>query len=274
MNGETPCARPALEALSIERWNVQETRDRDLILGILNRDRLFAAYAIGDLEPTLFAECTWVVARCGESHGALALLFRGLNPPALLLYGEPIGNAAILKKAPHPDEIYAVIKEKHLSALQLYYTVDTPKRMLRMAWVARTLPETNPAVFRLTSSDLLDLSALEALHDESAFSPYQLEQGVFFGVRVDGRLVAVAGTHLVAPAQGVAAIGNVFTHPSHRGQGYARECTAAVLRELAGKASTIVLNVGAENRAAQHVYEKLGFVRHCEYLEVMAHRSQ
>ena len=43
-----------------------------------------------------------------------------------------------------------------------------------------------------------------------------------------GALVAVAGTHLVSDTYGVAAIGNVFTHPDYRGRGYATLATGAV----------------------------------------------
>ena len=53
------------------------------------------------------------------------------------------------------------------------------------------------------------------------------------------------------------------------GRGLGRLVTTAVLGELAG-VETIGLNVRADNDAALHLYESLGFVRHCEFYEARA----
>jgi ribosomal protein S18 acetylase RimI-like enzyme len=96
-----------------------------------------------------------------------------------------------------------------------------------------------------------------------------VSDGIFFGVYEDEALAAVAGTHLVAPEEGAAAIGNVYTRRDRRGRGLGRAVTAAVLRELNG-IETVGLNVRADNDAAIRIYESLGFVRHCEFHEALA----
>ena len=71
------------------------------------------------------------------------------------------------------------------------------------------------------------MPAIEALYAAGgpfapdAFSPAQVVEGVFFGLEIPaldqmrrGTLIAVAGTHLVAPTWGVAAVGNIYTHPA------------------------------------------------------------
>jgi predicted GNAT family acetyltransferase len=90
---------------------------------------------------------------------------------------------------------------------------------------------------------------------------------------VEGELVAVAGTHLISPTYGVAAVGNVFTHPAHRRRGYATACTSAVVEELLAKGiGTIVLNVDERNVQAMRIYQKLGFREHCRFVEAIGVR--
>ena len=256
-------------------WSLGETRDRDNLLRILDEDRAFAAYAIGDLEPSLFDQCQWVVAEHDDGSHALALLFKGFEPPALVLFGDAQGITLILSAAMRPTEAYTVFAESHRPSLEAHYAMAETKRMLRMVWSEATpIPQPSPLAFRLSGARLAELQSLYRLYAEAHFSPYQLMQGIFYGVERDGRLVSVAGTHLVSCTYGVAAIGNVFTHPHYRGRGYAQACTAEVLRELRGRVDTLVLNVGAENDAARHLYENLGFAPYCEFYEAMAYRKR
>jgi predicted GNAT family acetyltransferase len=94
-----------------------------------------------------------------------------------------------------------------------------------------------------------------------AFDASQLASRAFYGVWEAERLVAVAGTHVVSEARGVAAVGNVFTHPAYRGRGLATITTAAVVEDLLRRPgmTTIVLNVARENLPAVRCYESLGF---------------
>jgi ribosomal protein S18 acetylase RimI-like enzyme len=82
----------------------------------------------------------------------------------------------------------------------------------------------------------------------NVFLPAQLAEGVYFGIRADGRLVAAAGTHLVNCAENAAAIGNVFCLPECRGQGLGSRVTSAVVDALVKDGiQTIGLNVGPDN---------------------------
>ena len=86
-------------------------------------------------------------------------------------------------------------------------------------------------------------------------------------------MVAAAGTHLISPTYGVAAVGNIFTHPGCRSRGYATAATSAVVAELQSRGiRDIVLNVSQENAAAIRIYERLGFERYCPFFDGMADR--
>jgi hypothetical protein len=64
-------------------WNTIELTDKSQILAYLESDRLYAAYAIGDMEPALFAHCAWLGAERDGRLQALALHYGGLRTTPL-----------------------------------------------------------------------------------------------------------------------------------------------------------------------------------------------
>lgn len=128
------------------------------------------------------------------------------------------------------------------------------------------LPPPDPRVEPLGRSDLADLERLYAADPGAVFFlPHMLDDGAFVGVRAEGALVATAGTHVVSRT--VAAIGAVYTAPSHRGCGLGRATTAAVAHHLSTRVDTIGLNVAVANAAARRVYESIGFTPILTYEE-------
>jgi ribosomal protein S18 acetylase RimI-like enzyme len=109
--------------------------------------------------------------------------------------------------------------------------------------------------------------------------PNQVDEGVFIGLEPTALLGssdrggetpplrAVAGTHLVAPTWGVAAVGNVYVHPAWRSQGYGSLVSSAVTSVLLQRGLLVVLNVDQNNPAAIHLYRQLGFAVHCPFVE-------
>ena len=188
--------------------------------------------------------------------------------PALVMIGDPDGVRAILEQALRPGRAYLNCKEEHLGAAVSYYAWDAPIPMWRMVLEAERWEERDDGCVLLTRQDAQWLRELYALGPGNAYDSSQIGRGVFYGRLVDGELVSVAGTHLVSPTYGVAAVGNVFTHPAHRGRGHATAATRAVIGELLRRqVATVVLNVRQDNRAALSMYEKLGFRCHSPYLE-------
>ena len=254
-------------------WKAHELTDRTEILSYLERDRLYAAYAIGDLEPEMFAQCTWVGAIAAGQLRALALLYRGLSPPALLLMGDIDGLQVILEGDPFPAQVYLTCRPKHLEATRAFYAWDGETPMWRMVLPPTLFQHVAGDCVRLEPAYAEQITRLFAHGGGLAFHPAQIGRGVFYCVLVDGRVASVAGTHLVSTAYGVGAIGNVFTHPGHRGRGYGTAATSAVANELLRCGiRDVILNVNQDNAAAIHVYEKLGFERYCPFYEGTAVR--
>src|SRR5581483_5908895 len=118
-----------------------------------------------------------------------------------------------------------------------------------------------------------ELNALYAIEEEGLrYSGRQVSEGVYYGAHNRGRLVAAAGTHVYSPAEGVAVIGNVFTHPDFRGRGLATNTTAGVAAFVLQRCELVVLNVDPANRTARHIYERLGFKETGRLVEAMATR--
>jgi len=251
-----------------ERISVKKENDKSRLFSFLEKDRIWAGYAICDLEDELFPLCDWYVATENNNVIALCLHFKGLKIPSQITMGNPLGVEKILGAVDGPKTLYAHIPLNHREAVQKFYSFSLLTLMKRMAVSRECFKPVEDSAVRLYDRDLADLERLYTLHPSGAFfRPYMLTLGVYYGIRKNGELVSVAGTHVSSPSHGMACIGNVFTDPSHRGKGYATVCTSQVVKELLTKYGDIILNVDDQNRQAVRIYEKLGFRGHSVYLE-------
>lgn len=261
-------------------WQIRELTNRETIRQYLNTDRLYSAYALGDLEPSLFPHCRWWLAerapRGKNQEWALVLHFRGLTPHVAVCLGEPAGVGVLLAQTPLPDKIHLVCRPDHMRPASKTLALPAPRQMVRMVTTAEQLrPVPADNAIRLTTSHLDALQTLYAMDPNAAdaFAPYQLANGIFYGIEVHDQLVSVAGTHLVAPTERIGAVGNIFTHPSHRGRGLATACTSAVCAELLAQKLTVVLNVSTKNTLALRLYRRLGFIEYCTYYETIGKKN-
>jgi len=249
-----------------------ELTDKSQILAYLETDRLYAAYAVGDLEPDLFVHCEWFGAERDGRLQALALHYSGLGFPIVFLMGDAGGLRAIFEDALCIEEAYFTCRQEHLGIMQDFYNWE-PIPMWRMVLQADRFRPVGGDCIPLTLDHGEHLKALYAHGKGNAFDPKQVPGGAFHGVFENGRLVAAAGTHLISLTYGVAAVGNVFTNPNYRRHGYATVATSAVVTEVQGRGvRDTVLNVDQRNEPAIRIYERLGFERYCPFFEGVADR--
>ena len=247
--------------------------DRDQVASFLRTDRLYAAYALGDLDGPNRSRVAWGMAWDDDGRPtALVMHHEGLVPQPLFLMGAPDGCRAILEHAIKPRDAYVQGTELHEAAIRDLYELDAPLRMLRMVVDAdRFVPFAGPAE-RLTALDIDELNRLYQLGFRAGFPPSVLEDGVYYGVRVRGRLVSAAGTHAINVREGIAVVGNVMTHTDFRGHDFAKMVTSAVTGELLDRVSDVALNVHADNDPAVAAYTRLGYRTHCQLVERLARR--
>lgn len=249
--------------------------DLAVVQAMLERDRPWSAYALGDLSPGFAEHCEWFT---DEGREAIMLLFHGFETPIVFGLGPPARLAGLFARIEAP-RIALHIRSEAVPALAPSFDPVEVKPMWRMVLDATVFrPLDRRDVEPLGPEDVDDVARLYADGLESGetpdfFFPSMLEQGTFRGIRAGGELVSTAGTHLFAPNLGVCAVGNVYTRRDARGRGLAARVTGAVVADvLAQGVQTVVLNVRHANDEANRVYEKLGFVRYCEFVEGVADR--
>jgi ribosomal protein S18 acetylase RimI-like enzyme len=260
-------------AASSERAvEIGTTRDRELLRNFLERDRLRAAYAICDLEDREFARSKWGIATRSGEPVAMVLEYGGLTPQPLFVIGEGDAIASILREVIKPRLVYLAADESLLPAVERVYRVDPGPQMMRM-FVNRQMfqPVHGPAI-RLSPVDIVDLNRLYGLGFSGWLPGEAIGNGVYYGVRVSGRLIAAAGTHVISPTAKLAAVGNVLTNADFRGRGFAKLTTSSVTQELLRTCDEVVLNVRADNPPAIAAYRALGYREHCRFEERLAHR--
>ncbi len=251
----------------------RSTTDRVRLREFLERDRLFAAYAICDLGDREFPRTRWGIATNGDEMVAVALEYSGLTPQPMFVMGEPDGIAAILRDVVRPRAAYVAARRESLPAVGQHYRVDPGPEMVRM-WVDRSTFQPYPfRVERLLPGDAGDLNRLYQLGFAAWLSSNAIAEGVYYGIRINGRLAAAAGTHVIGRDAGLAVVGNVLTSVEHRGRGYAKAVTSAVTAELLRSCDQVALNVRADNPPAIAAYRRLGYQDHCLFEERLARRT-
>jgi ribosomal protein S18 acetylase RimI-like enzyme len=246
--------------------------DRRQLRAFLETDRLLAAYALCDLEDREFSKTRWGGAFDGDRLVAIAMEYSGLTPQPLFVMGRPEGIGAILRDVVRPRAAYVAVLPDAVPAVESVYRLDSGPAMVRM-WVDRARFRPYPAdVRRLLPSDIGELNRLYQLGFASWLPSTSIAEGVYYGMRVGGRLVAAAGTHVIGKEARLAVVGNVLTHVDFRGRGYATAVTGAVTQELLRSCDQVVLNVRSDNPPALQAYRRLGYAEHARFEERLAHR--
>jgi predicted GNAT family acetyltransferase len=112
-------------------------------------------------------------------------------------------------------------------------------------------------IVELTDADAAEMLALATLTEPGPFLTRTHTMGTFRGIRIDGRLAAMAGERLRFP--GHTEVSGVCTHPDFRGRGLARRLSTTVAAGIESRGELPFLHAWTANRAAIALYESLGF---------------
>ncbi|RAL24974.1 hypothetical protein DL240_01830 [Lujinxingia litoralis] len=252
---------------------VEELTQRDELREFLVQDRLANAYLLGNLDPAYFQFCRWYGARDESGQVAhLMLVYRGLSLPVVFTSGRGEDLSEFLEACYEevPERFHFHVLETQMGGLTSAFELGQAEAMIRMGLEREHFQpgERDARVERLGHRDTAQIMALYEHYPDNFFEPYQLETGLYFGIRdAEGALVSIAGVHVVSEAHDIAVIGNLVTHSERRGEGLATACTARLLEELFERVSLVALNVQAENAPAIKMYENFGFKANNRFYE-------
>lgn len=109
----------------------------------------------------------------------------------------------------------------------------------------------------LGEGDAAEMLALATLTKPGPFFARTHQLGAFVGVRVEGRLVAMAGERM--RPDGYTEASGVCVHPDHRGKGYAARLLREVTARILARGEKAFLHSYADNVTAIGLYESLGY---------------
>lgn len=166
-------------------------------------------------------------------------------------------QAALAALVPDDGEIWIVEGER--------WPVPAGTREVKRAVLAQMVAEGSPplprdgepAILALDEDDAPEMAALADHAKPGPWGPKTHRYGPFFGIRENGRLLAMAGQRILVP--GMAEVSGVSTWEDCRGRGLARALIGHVMREMVARGETPFLHSYADNAGAIALYESLGF---------------
>jgi predicted GNAT family acetyltransferase len=169
------------------------------------------------------------------------------SPEALAALAELVGTDESIFVAQVPEIVMppGLVAVKMAKGVQMIATRHAPA----------DLPRSD--IVRLTDADAPEMLALATLTEPGPFVARTHTMGTFLGIRIDGRLAAMAGERMRFP--GYTEISGVCTHPDFRGRGLARRLSAAVLAAVEARGEQAFLHAWKTNLAAITLYKSLGF---------------
>ncbi len=160
-----------------------------------------------------------------------------------------------------PDETIITTGEHLAEAPGLTHVGTLPGLQMLLPDEALPVPETGPPpsdqIVPLTGADAAAMVALTDVAFPGFFRPRTYILGSYWGIRIEGELIAMAGERVGVP--GYREISAVCTHPAHTGKGYAAALLQHVARDHARRGLRSFLHVAENNDRAIALYHRLGF---------------
>lgn len=145
----------------------------------------------------------------------------------------------------------------HLPALPASWQLGASMKCAQMVCEQPIYPSITFHIELLGPADHAAMLALTHLVQPGYFLEHTPALGRYFGIKEQGKLVAIAGERMALPA--FTEVSAVCTHPDHTGRGYAQQLVAIVCQHIIKDGFIPMLHVLNTNERAISIYKKLGF---------------
>ena len=164
---------------------------------------------------------------------------------------------AALADLVHPGERVFVLQVPEIVVPPALVAVKEAKGVQMLAMRSAPAAQGPEDVVQLTDADAPEMLALAQLTEPGPYLARTHSMGKFIGIRIGGRLAAMAGERFRFP--GYTEVSGVCTHPDFRGRGLARRLSTAVSANIAARGERPCLHAWKTNHPAIALYESLGF---------------
>jgi ribosomal protein S18 acetylase RimI-like enzyme len=244
--------------------DLQVIHDKDPILKFLKKNPGLYIYSIGDLDDFFWPKTIWYALTDSDEIKSLALLYVGMDTPTLILLyeGEASFSHLLIEKIKPflPVKINAHLSEGLVDTfgrqnILNYYGLNYKMILNKVAY-----SPLDPDIRKLSPADLPQISELYSVsYPQNWFDSHMLETNKYYGYFKSGILIGIAGIHVYSEEYKVAGLGNIATHPDHRGKQIGYKLTSELCFDLQRNVDLIGLNVWSENEHAIKCYRKIGF---------------
>lgn len=246
--------------------NVRMLNDRKIIEDHFRKNTFLNLYQIGDLDDFFWKYTNWFSLYDGDQLKQIILLYKGTNLPVMLaLYDTGSDDMKyLLNEIKHelPEKFYSHLSKGLAEILDNFDFTHhgTYRKMVLDSEDLCSFDLKDDEVKRLSVSDLEKVKEFyQESYPDNWFDKRMLETGKYFGYYVNGELTGISGIHVYSPRYRVAVLGNIATHPDHRGKSICAKLTSALCQDLFKTVDDIGLNVHSENEQAIKSYERVGF---------------
>ncbi len=165
-------------------------------------------------------------------------------------------SIAALTSLPLSGETLALVEARPIPAIPGFETIIDATLVQMLAEKPFNRIE-DPRIVALGEQDAADMLELATLTKPGPFTLKAQSLGRFWGIRMNGRLVAMGGQRMRQP--GFAELSGLCVHPDFQGKGLGKLMLRFVAGEISAGNETVYLHAYKHNEGAVGLYRSLGF---------------